>query len=570
MLAHPKDNRSPDGEDEEGKVIAFPFPGRVFSEEDSGGGNEEGAPRDEAKEPSPRTPDRQERPPVWGRLRTAATSAAMEHTVYALDSVRSYWEAAIAHASDPGVRTAVERDIQRRLDSQRMAAEKALKRARTDRARAAAQADLDSLVWPETEVDLKVGAARTRRLLVRSVLPAGMVFGPLAGAVELDMWWSLVAYPAVWAWAGVHGRTLASPEAPPALAGPGAAGGAVGGADAAVELPDMCWVPGRRGIGVDTTTGETVPVPEGRLLVAGTSGAGKSVTVRVLIADALARGERVVYIDAKGEDAELWRGKGVRVAITPAEIHRVAGELIEENAERGEANRGAGRDKWVPDAARPNLMVLVDEGAEVIGIDSKATPVLDALTTIGRTGRARGIRLVWCTQNPTVGDGIDRQVKSILTGARVAMRTATETESRTVLGNDATQNGWKPHELPEYGQCLIRDGRRAPAPVAVWDLSDSAVVRSLPDRPHWERPCAPEGHGEDAAPVSGGSGWSRVELAVLDALNTLGGSGSSARVVEHLAGRHGRTPVIEALNSLQDQGLVSKGEGHRSPWTRRR
>src|SRR5690606_37405446 len=94
---------------------------------------------------------------------------------------------------------------------------------------------------------------------------------------------------------------------------------------------DALWTPDRAGtIGLDTDTGQAVPIPPGRLLVAGTSGAGKSVALRVLMASALLAEEptAVVYLAGKGEESALWHN--VRAAVEPDEIDQVIAEVAEE------------------------------------------------------------------------------------------------------------------------------------------------------------------------------------------------------------------------------------------------
>src|SRR5699024_10409158 len=59
---------------------------------------------------------------------------------------------------------------------------------------------------------------------------------------------------------------------------------------------DTTWRPGRVGVGLDTDTGQPVVLPKGRKLIAGTSGAGKSVLVRVRIAEALTADEPTVVV----------------------------------------------------------------------------------------------------------------------------------------------------------------------------------------------------------------------------------------------------------------------------------
>lgn len=260
---------------------------------------------------------------------------------------------------------------------------------------------------------------------------------------------------------------------------------------------DALWTPDRAGsIGVDTDTGQAVPIPPGRLLVAGTSGAGKSVALRVLMASALLAEEptAVIYLDGKGEESALWHN--VRVAVEPDEIDQVIAEVSEEAQERRDLMRANRVATWTPTEERPRLVVVIDEGAEIIAMDTRRLALVDRLCSLARVGRSRRIDVVWCTQKPTVGDGIPRQVNGVM-DTRLVLRTAGVTETRQVLGPD-----WRAHELTGAGLAYLSGTGRGPdqAPIQVWDLSADETVTALPDREPWQhgQQRAEEGQGTDA------------------------------------------------------------------------
>ena len=247
--------------------------------------------------------------------------------------------------------------------------------------------------------------------------------------------------------------------------------------------PDALWTPDHAGsIGVDTDTGQAVPIPPGRLLVAGTSGAGKSVALRVLMAGALLAEEptAVIYLDGKGEESALWHN--VRAAVEPDEIDQVIAEVTEEARERRDLMRANRVATWTPTPERPRLVVVVDEGAEIIAMDDRRRALVDRLSSMARVGRSRRIDVVWCTQRPTLGDGIPRQVNGVM-DTRLVLRTAGVTETRQVLGPD-----WRAHELPGAGLAYLSGTGRGPdqPPIQVWDLSADETVTALPDRTPWQ------------------------------------------------------------------------------------
>ncbi|MFF4823206.1 MarR family transcriptional regulator [Streptomyces sp. NPDC001312] len=271
----------------------------------------------------------------------------------------------------------------------------------------------------------------------------------------------------------------------------------------AADGDDLTWTPERRSLGIDTVTGEQVTVPLGeRLLIAGRSGAGKSVASRPLLYDASEGATNaLVIIDLKRVEGRLWDHRA-RVTSTPHEVVDVVDELETEMLDRLSI-LPKGQDTWTPTADRPRITVVVDEGAEVMTAadkvpyetetsDGKTRTVnrsaLPGLESLARMGRAACIDLWWMTQKPTIGDGIPKQIAPQI-GVSICLAVRTPAEARVVLGEDAQAKGWNADELPVPGVALIRDGKRKPDPVKVRYM-DKAVVIALPDRTPWSRTVA--------------------------------------------------------------------------------
>lgn len=250
---------------------------------------------------------------------------------------------------------------------------------------------------------------------------------------------------------------------------------------------DLAWNPEREGIGLDADTGEVVLVDvTDRILVAGMSGAGKSVALRVLMAAAWALPNTVlVIIDLKVEGA-LW-SHTARVESEPEGIVPLVQELVDEMREREVIMRRDSLDKWEPTPERPRIVVVVDEGAELI---SEAEECISGLRSIARRARSAEIVLWWSTQKPTVtgkGPGLDSAISAQLTAA-VCLAVSSPQEARNVLGEDATGKGWHAEDLEKGGWALVRvqGGDRAPDPVRVWFM-EKEHVKALPAREAWRR-----------------------------------------------------------------------------------
>jgi S-DNA-T family DNA segregation ATPase FtsK/SpoIIIE len=263
------------------------------------------------------------------------------------------------------------------------------------------------------------------------------------------------------------------------------------------------WTPGAPW-GVDTITGEPVMVPLGRrMLIAGTSGSGKSWSTRALLAEGSeAPDHRLVVIDPKRVEAINWEHRA-RTAIAPDEVLDVTDELVAEMHDRLRLIP-RGRDTIEISPERPRITVFVDEGAEVIGMarDKEYKRVMENLGTLARMARAAEIILIWATQKPTMDakGGIDPQISAQIT-YRAALALSTSGESRVVFGDDATEKGWHAHELPMPGVAMLRSGPKAPPhPIRTRAFSPADVI-ALPDRPIWRRQEAPAGTAGASAPA---------------------------------------------------------------------
>lgn len=352
----------------------------------------------------------------------------------------------------------------------------------------------------------------------------------------------------------------------------------------AADGDDLKWSPENTSFGIDTVTGEPVTVPLGeRLLIAGRSGAGKSVASRPLLFDA-SEGEtdRLVIIDLKQVEGRLWDHRA-RVASDPEAVIDLVNELAEEMTERL-SDLPKGQATLVPTARRPRITVVVDEGAEVVSVCSDVESVIDwtekgkpitvkrsalpGLESLARMGRAACIDLWWMTQKPTINDGIPKQIApQISTSICLAVRTPAE--ARVVLGEDAQAKGWNADELPAPGVALVRDGKRPPNPVSVRYMTDAQVM-ALPDRPLWSRyDTAEPGPGKprlslvkpladavpeprEETPAAPASNRDRVLQAVKD----------GARTPRDVTDRTGinKGNVSRAIKSLIESGALVKGD----------
>ena len=341
------------------------------------------------------------------------------------------------------------------------------------------------------------------------------------------------------------------------------------------------WKPGDPW-GVDTITGEPVLVPLGRrMLIAGTSGSGKSWSTRALLAEASESDDhRLVVIDPKRVEAINWEHRA-RTAIGIEDVLDVTDELVAEMHDRlGLIPRGQDVIEITPE--RPRITVFVDEGAEVITMARKKrargteedpgdpdwSRIMENLGTLARMARAAEIILIWATQKPTMDakGGIDPQISAQIT-YRAALALSTSGESRVVFGEDATEKGWHAHELPMPGVAMLRSGPKAkPHPIRTRAFSPADVI-ALPGRPVWRRAASPvaQAPAPEAAPLrlvkaapaaAVPTPRTDTDTAVLDAVRTAAGPVRQKDIVD--ASGLAKGTVSKAVTRLVTAGALIK------------
>ncbi|MEU6012334.1 ATP-binding protein [Streptomyces sp. NPDC047453] len=349
------------------------------------------------------------------------------------------------------------------------------------------------------------------------------------------------------------------------------------------------WKPGDAWA-VDTVTGETVPVPLGkRILIAGTSGSGKSTSARPLLAEASEPDDhRLVIFDRKYVEGRTWEHRA-RVACELDDMRAVVEELTAEGEERLKS-LPRGEDTVTISPTRPRITVFVDEGGELLsdcqakykdedGRNADYADVIAALRTIARKYRAAEIIVVWATQKPTLsgdGHGLDSQIAGQLT-IRLSLAVATATETQAVFGSDAIEKGWKAQELPMPWVALMRDQDKGPKqrtnPIRMRWMTAQQVI-DLPARPIWSRsgrlhevpapasrptlrlvkdtPAATESAAEVPAPAGPVSNRDKVLAAVVD----------GARTPRDIVDRTGlnKGTVSREVKALISAGALVKGD----------
>ena len=191
------------------------------------------------------------------------------------------------------------------------------------------------------------------------------------------------------------------------------------------------------------------------LLIAGSTGAGKSVAINAMIMSILYKATpdqvRLILVDPKR--LELGNYEGVPHLYTPIitepklaanalrnavrEMERRLKVLAEKGVRNidqynklfGENNAPSLLDEASDEKPLPYIVIIIDELADLMMLDS--SNVEESITRLAQMARAVGIHLVLATQRPSV-DVITGLIKANFP-ARVSFRVATKVDSRTIL-----------------------------------------------------------------------------------------------------------------------------------------
>jgi S-DNA-T family DNA segregation ATPase FtsK/SpoIIIE len=185
------------------------------------------------------------------------------------------------------------------------------------------------------------------------------------------------------------------------------------------------------------------------LLIAGSTGSGKSVCINVIITSILYRHHprdvRLLFIDPKMLELSMYQGiphLDRAVVTQPRGAERLLADAVREMEERYKTLAGASvrniadYNKQVSAEKRlPYLIIVVDELADLM-MSQSAARIEMLITRLAQMARAVGMHLILATQRPSV-DVITGLIKANFS-SRIAFQVATKVDSRTVLdGNGA-------------------------------------------------------------------------------------------------------------------------------------
>jgi S-DNA-T family DNA segregation ATPase FtsK/SpoIIIE len=181
------------------------------------------------------------------------------------------------------------------------------------------------------------------------------------------------------------------------------------------------------------------------LLIAGTTGSGKSGCINTVLTSILLRATpdevRMILVDPKRIELSFYESIPhllTPVVSSPKEASTVLQNVVAEMEQRYERLSSV-RARNLPEANRafrargeqplPYLLVVIDELADLMMVSPQA--VEDAVIRLAQKSRAVGIHLVLATQRPSV-DVITGMIKANVP-SRIAFAVSSQTDSRVIL-----------------------------------------------------------------------------------------------------------------------------------------
>src|SRR5947209_6773545 len=309
------------------------------------------------------------------------------------------------------------------------------------------------------------------------------------------------------------------------------------------------------------------------LLVAGTTGAGKSACVNAMLSAILLRATphdvRFVLVDPK--QVELNHYEGIPHLLTPVITHpRMAANALQNLVKEMEQRYGImslARTRSLPELNRareqrgepplPYVLCVIDELADLMMV--APADVEDSIIRLAQKARAVGIHLVLATQSPRI-DVITGMIKANVP-SRIAFAVSSQTDSRVILD----QNG---------AESLLGQGDMLFSPMGSSKLQriqgayiDEAQIFELTDA--WRRQGEPEFQEELLAEVesAGGDGSEEPEFSpdedplLEDAIALVAQMGTASTSMLQRRLRLGYTRAGRLIDMLERRGIISGYEG---------
>ncbi len=312
------------------------------------------------------------------------------------------------------------------------------------------------------------------------------------------------------------------------------------------------------------------------ILIAGTTGSGKSGCVNAMLSSVLLRSNpnevRMVLVDPKR--VELNHYEGIPHLLTPVVTSprlaaNVLGNLIKEMEERyGVMSKAKTRSLVELNRVRvrqgerplPYILCVIDELADLMMV--APADVEDSIIRLAQKSRAVGIHLVLATQRPSA-DVITGMIKANVP-ARIAFAVSSQTDSRVILDQNGAES------LLGQGDMLFRpSGESRSARIQGAFIAEEEIEKLTE---HWRRQGEPELHEELLEAVEAESGENGPDGdfdpdqddLLADAIATVVQMGTASTSMLQRRLRVGYTRAGRLIDMMERRGVISGYEGSKA------
>jgi DNA segregation ATPase FtsK/SpoIIIE, S-DNA-T family len=312
------------------------------------------------------------------------------------------------------------------------------------------------------------------------------------------------------------------------------------------------------------------------ILIAGTTGSGKSGCVNAMLSSVLLRSNpnevRMVLVDPKR--VELNHYEGIPHLLTPVVTSprlaaNVLGNLIKEMEERyGVMSKAKTRSLVELNRVRlrqgerplPYILCVIDELADLMMV--APADVEDSIIRLAQKSRAVGIHLVLATQRPSA-DVITGMIKANVP-ARIAFAVSSQTDSRVILDQNGAES------LLGQGDMLFRpSGESRSARIQGAFIAEEEIEKLTE---HWRRQGEPELHeelleaveSEDEGDGPDGDYDPDQDDLLADAISTVIQMQTASTSMLQRRLRVGYTRAGRLIDMMERRGVISGYEGSKA------
>lgn len=178
-----------------------------------------------------------------------------------------------------------------------------------------------------------------------------------------------------------------------------------------------------------------------------------------------------------GDSSPILVQRADRSAVTPESLFTMLSDAVKVMRVNGIENRLNGAAGFTPTAARPGLLVIVDEFHNFLNENKTilARPIQELMVTIAREGRKVGVALICATQDPLLSAFGHQKLADLLrscllVGNGVLLRSETS-NAKTVFGVDINPRRFP--ELPGYAYLARPAPGQRQAPFRGYHVTDA-------------------------------------------------------------------------------------------------